>query len=485
MRGIMIQGTSSDAGKSFVATALCRLLLQKGYRPVPFKPQNVSNNSYVTADGKEIGRAQGLQAEAAGLEASPFMNPILLKPSGNGSSEIVLFGERLEVMSGMAYRESYYERAVAAIQTGLKETAKLGDTLVIEGAGSPVEMNLKKREVVNMKTAELADIPVLLIADIDRGGLFASVVGTLALLEEVERKRVKGIIVNRFHGDPAHFEDGKRWLEEYTGVPVLAVLPFLPGHALEGEDSLSIRDVRRDQADLDVAVIRLPYVSNGSDIEPFAFEEDVNVRWIQTEKAFGQPDAVIIPGTKSTLADLHFLKQTGLAEKISTYAENGGTVIGLCGGFQLMGNMLVDPDGSDTGIAGSIEKGLGLIPADTIFEKNKTIIRTKGMASGIPLSGYEIHFGQTIVNGTPFLTDGDHRDGYRSHDGRICGTYLHHLFYNDLFRADWLNRIRRTKGLEERLPAALNRNGTYDAIAAHVEKHLDWPVFEAVLERQR
>ncbi|MET1032506.1 cobyric acid synthase [Domibacillus tundrae] len=485
MRGIMIQGTSSDAGKSFVATALCRLLLQKGYRPVPFKPQNVSNNSYVTADGKEIGRAQGLQAEAAGLEASPFMNPILLKPSGNGSSEIVLFGERLEVMSGMAYRESYYERAVAAIQTGLKETAKLGDTLVIEGAGSPVEMNLKKREVVNMKTAELADVPVLLIADIDRGGLFASVVGTLALLEEVERKRVKGIIVNRFHGDPAHFEDGKRWLEEYTGVPVLAVLPFLPGHALEGEDSLSIRDVRRDQADLDVAVIRLPYVSNGSDIEPFAFEEDVNVRWIQTEKAFGQPDAVIIPGTKSTLADLHFLKQTGLAEKISTYAENGGTVIGLCGGFQLMGNTLADPDGSDTGIAGSIEKGLGLIPADTTFKKNKTIIRTKGMASGIPLSGYEIHFGQTIVNGTPFLTDGDHRDGYRSRDGRICGTYLHHLFYNDLFRADWLNRIRRTKGLEERLPAALNRNGTYDAIAAHVEKHLDWPVFEAVLERQR
>ena len=485
MRGIMIQGTSSDAGKSFVATALCRLLLQKGYQPVPFKPQNVSNNSYVTAEGKEIGRAQGLQAEAAGLEASPFMNPLLLKPSGNGSSEIVLFGERLEVMSGMEYRKSYYEQAVAAIQTGLTEAAKLGDTLVIEGAGSPVEMNLKKREVVNMKTAELADVPVLLIADIDRGGLFASVVGTIALLEDEERKRVKGIIVNRFHGDPSYFEDGKRWLEDYTGIPVLAVLPFMPEHTLEGEDSRSIRDVRHAQADIDIAVIRLPYVSNGSDIEPFALEEDVNVRWVQTAEAFGRPDAVIIPGTKSTLADLQFLKQTGLAAKIDVLAQNGGTVIGLCGGFQLMGKTIFDPDGSDTGVAGSIEDGLGLIPADTVFQKKKTIIRTKGMAAGIPLSGYEIHFGQTIVDGMPFLTDGDHRDGYRSHDGRICGTYLHHLFYNDVFRADWLNRIRREKGLDVRPPVVLNRDSTYDAIAAHLEKHLDWPVFEAILEGRR
>ncbi|WP_046174740.1 cobyric acid synthase [Domibacillus indicus] len=482
MRGIMIQGTSSDAGKSFISTALCRLLLQKGYRPVPFKPQNVSNNSYVTADGKEIGRAQGLQAEAAGLEASPFMNPLLLKPAGNGSSEIVLFGERLEVMSGMAYRKSYYEQAVNAIKTGLKEAKKLGDTLVIEGAGSPVEMNLKKREIVNMKTAELADVPVVLVADIDRGGLFASVVGTLALLDEAERQRIKGIIVNRFHGDPAYFEEGKKWLEEYTGLPVLAVLPFLPGHALEGEDSLSIRDVRRDGAGLDLAVIRLPYVSNGSDIEPFAFEEDVNVRWVQTADAFGKPDAVIVPGTKSTFADLQFLKKTGLADKLGVYGKNGGTVIGLCGGFQLMGNTLADPEGSDTGIAGSVKQGLGLIPGETVFRKNKTIIRTEGSAAGIPLAGYEIHFGETAVDGPPFLTDGHHRDGYRSENGRICGTYLHHLFYNDLFRADWLNRIRRAKGLAERPPAAINRAGTYDAIAAHVEQHLNWPLFYAILE---
>lgn len=482
MRGIMIQGTSSDAGKSFVATALCRLLLKKGYQPVPFKPQNVSNNSYVTADGKEIGRAQGLQAEASGMEAAAFMNPLLLKPSGNGSSEVILFGERLDVVSGMDYRTTYYERAVEAIQSGLLEAEKHGNVLVIEGAGSPVEMNLKKREVVNMKTAELADVPVILVADIDRGGLFASVVGTLALLEEEERKRVKGLIVNRFHGDPAHFEDGKKWLENYTGIPVLAVLPFMPGHALEGEDSLSIQDIRRPHAAIDLAVIRLPYVSNGSDIEPFAVEEDVNVRWVQTAEALGQPDAIIIPGTKSTCADLQFLIETGLAEKISTYAANGGTVIGLCGGYQLMGRSLLDPEGSDTGVAGFVTNGLGLIPADTTFDKQKTVIRTSGRAEGIDLAGYEIHFGQTKVDGEPFLTNGDDEEGYRSKDGRISGTYLHHLFYNDRFRAAWLNRIRAAKGLAEKGPANTNRDAAYDAIAVHLDEHLDWPGFKAILD---
>ncbi|OLN23656.1 cobyric acid synthase CobQ [Domibacillus antri] len=484
MRGVMIQGTSSDAGKSFIATALCRLLYQKGYRPVPFKPQNVSNNSYVTADGKEIGRAQGLQAEAAGLEAKPCMNPLLLKPAGNGSSEIVLFGERLEVMSGMAYRSDYYDRAISAIKQGLKEVSGLGDTLIIEGAGSPVEMNLKKREVVNMKAAELADVPVILTADIKRGGLFASIVGTLALLEEHERKRVKGMIVNRFHGDPRYFEDGKKWLEDYTGIPVLAVLPFLPGHALEGEDSLSIRDIRRDSAAIDIAVIRLPYISNGSDIEPFSFEEDVNVRWVQSAEAFGSPDAVIIPGTKSSFADLAFLKETRLDKRIVSFAKGGGFIVGLCGGFQLMGRTLFDSDGRDTGKAGSKADGMGIIPADTVFQKTKTVIRTEGTARGIRLSGYEIHFGETNVEGEPFMVCADHKDGYMSADRKVCGTYLHHLFYNDKFRAEWLNGIRRAKGLPERAVVDLNRDSTYDALAQHLARYLDWDVFEDILENR-
>lgn len=482
MRGVMIQGTSSDAGKSFIATALCRLLREKGYRPVPFKPQNVSNNSYVTVDGKEIGRAQGLQAEAAGLEARPCMNPLLLKPSGNGTSEIVLFGERLEVMSGMAYRTDYYERAIGAIKQGLQEVSKLGDVVIIEGAGSPVEMNLKKREVVNMKMAEIADVPVILTADIDRGGLFASIVGTLTLLEEHERARVKGIIVNRFHGEASFFEDGKVWLEKYTGIPVLAVLPFLPDHALEGEDSLSICDLRRNNAAIDIAVIRLPYISNGSDIEPFACEDDVNVRWVQSVASFGSPDAVIIPGTKSTLADLVFLKDTGLDKQIVSFAKGGGVVAGLCGGFQLMGQTLSDPEGADTGKMNSVATGLGIIPADTIFKSEKTVVRTEGIAQGIWLSGYEIHFGETKVCGKPFMRGTNYEEGYRSTDGKVIGTYLHHLFYNDLFRTDWLNQIRRAKGLTERAPVSMNRDQTYDAIAEHLGRHLDWPMFEAILE---
>ncbi|KAB7705375.1 cobyric acid synthase [Bacillus aerolatus] len=240
MKGVMIQGTASDAGKSLVATALCRLLVQKGFRPAPFKSQNVTNNSYVTDDGKEIGKAQVLQAEACNIEASPEMNPILLKPSGSGRSEVIWLGEQMEVILGMEYREQYYERAVKTIRQSLETLSRQADFLVIEGAGSPVEMNLKHREVVNMKVAELADVPVILIADINRGGLFASVIGTLELLEPDERKRVKGLIVNKFHGDPALFDEGKQWLEERTGIPVLAVLPYLADHQLEEEDALSL-----------------------------------------------------------------------------------------------------------------------------------------------------------------------------------------------------------------------------------------------------
>ncbi|MEK4031128.1 cobyric acid synthase [Pseudobacillus sp. FSL P4-0506] len=239
MRGIMIQGTASDVGKSLIVTALCRLLLQKGFQPAPFKSQNVTNYAYITEDGKELGKAQVLQAEACRLEPLPEINPILLKPAKPGRSEVVWLGERLEVISGMKYREQYYSKAVETIQHSLAKLRELSDFLVIEGAGSPVEMNLKKREVVNMKVAELADVPVILVADVQRGGLFASVVGTLDLLEPQERGRVKGIIINKFHGDPLLFDEGKQWLEARTGIPVLAVLPYLADHQLEEEDALS------------------------------------------------------------------------------------------------------------------------------------------------------------------------------------------------------------------------------------------------------
>lgn len=249
MKGIMIQGTASDVGKSLIVTALCRLLLQKGFQPAPFKSQNVTNYAYITDDGKELGKAQVLQAEACGLEPLPEMNPILLKPAKPGRSEVVWLGERIEVISGMKYRERYYDKAVETIQHSLETLRQLSNFIVIEGAGSPVEMNLKDREVVNMKVAELADVPVILVADVQRGGLFASVIGTLALLEPHERSRVKGLIINKFHGDPLLFEEGKQWLEDHTGVPVLAVLPYLADHQLEEEDALSPPTNKRQQAE--------------------------------------------------------------------------------------------------------------------------------------------------------------------------------------------------------------------------------------------
>ncbi|MBM7649551.1 adenosylcobyric acid synthase [Bacillus ectoiniformans] len=496
MKGVMIQGTASDAGKSFIATALCRLLKQKGFHPVPFKSQNVSNNSYVTADGKEIGRAQGLQAEACGLEAIPEMNPILLKPSANGQSEIVWLGERKDTVSGLAYRKTYYEQAVKVITESLHYLEKENRFLVIEGAGSPVEMNLKTKELVNMKIAEMADVPVILTADINRGGLFASVIGTLELLEPQERSRVKGIIINKFHGDPHFFEDGKLWLEERTGIPVLAILPYLPDHHLEAEDSLSLAErfhanVRKP---IDVAVIQLPYLSNYSDIEPFLYEEDTSIRWVQQAEEFGAPDALIIPGTKSTLHDLAFLKDSGLMNCIQQYAESGGIIAGLCGGFQMLGEYLTDPDGYDSGMAGRIEKGAGLIPAYTVFYSDKTTIRVKGKVPShvtgneIPVEGFEIHMGQTLLHSSPpfIVREDGSGEGYASPDGRIIGTYLHHVFHSDSFRSDWLNRIRQEKGLPLH-SSQVNRDkqNAFDQIAEHLEKHLNWERFLGIIEEDK
>ncbi|WP_100330349.1 cobyric acid synthase [Bacillus xiapuensis] len=488
MRGVMFQGTASDVGKSLIATAFCRLLVQKGFKPAPFKSQNVSNNSYVTADGKEIGRAQGLQAEACGLEALPVMNPILLKPSGSGQSEVVLMGERQDTISGMAYRDRYYESAIEWIGASLEQLSRIADTIIIEGAGSPVEMNLKQKEVVNMKVAELADVPVILVADIHRGGLFASVVGTLELLEAQERERVKGIIVNKFRGDPALFKEGVQWLEKRTGIPVLAVLPYID-HQLEGEDSLSLaeRFSSYEKKDIDIAAIKLPYLSNYSDMEPFLAEKDTAVRWVERAEELGCPDAVVLPGTKSTFHDLRFLKTSGLAERIIQYVEQGGTIAGLCGGYQLLGRTLTDPHGYDSGTANSSAKGLGLIPGDTCFFDKKTTKRLAGRLAEQPeiyLNGYEIHIGQTkLEESSPFIRKEDGgEEGYYARNGRVIGTYMHHLFHNDAWRSEWLNRMRRKKGLPLRQVNRLEqKQKVFDQLAGHLERYLDWKQFLKIL----
>jgi adenosylcobyric acid synthase len=492
MIGIMILGTASDVGKSIITTAICRLFANEGVKVAPFKSQNMSNNSYVTMDGKEIGRAQGIQAEAAKTEATVFMNPILLKPRSDLQSEVVLLGKVLSTLSGRSYRDTFYEQGLVAIQDSLTTLSENYDVIVMEGAGSPVEINLKEKELVNMKVAELAGVPAILVADIDRGGVFASIVGTLELLSPKERKRIKGIIINKFRGDQTLFEDGVRWIEEKTGIPVLGVIPYMD-HMIEGEDSLSIteRFSAKGKGSIDIAVVKVPFVSNYSDIEPFLHEADVSIRWIEKIEDFGCPDALIIPGTKSTISDLQFLIDKGFVEAIRSYVNEGGIIVGICGGYQMLCEELVDPVGTDTGKVNTTVQGLGFIPAKTIFKQEKTTIRVEGKlnpqisSEEICLEGYEIHLGETEFHPeedvTPFLIKNNGEvDGYYKNDGQIIGTYLHHLFHNDDWRTHLLDQIRKKKGLMMKESISIQAN-RYDDLAAVVKENLDWDQLKRVI----
>jgi adenosylcobyric acid synthase len=495
MKGLMILGTASDVGKSLITTAICRLFANEGIKVAPFKSQNMSNNSYVTLDGNEIGRAQGIQAEAAKTEASVYMNPILLKPKSELQSEVVLLGKVLNTISGKSYRNTFYEKGLAVIKDSLSILSESYEVIVMEGAGSPVEINLKEKELVNMKVAEIAEVPAILVADIDRGGVFASIVGTLELLSPKERKRIKGIIINKFRGDQTLFDDGVSWIEERTGIPVLGVIPYMD-HMIEGEDSLSIaeRFSANGKGRIDIAVVKVPFVSNYSDLEPFLYEEDVSIRWIEKTEDFGNPDALIIPGTKSTIFDLQFLMEKGLVEVIRSYVHEGGMIVGICGGYQMLCEELVDPVGVDTGEANWAVQGLGVIPARTIFQQEKTTVRVEGklnpLISGkeIYLEGYEIHLGVTEFLAsediTPFFIQKDgNADGYYQNNGQIIGTYLHHLFHNDGFRNYWLDKIRKRKGLPSRESISLHslKDKRYDDLAELVKENLDWEQIKRVV----
>ncbi|WP_282142264.1 cobyric acid synthase [Cytobacillus oceanisediminis] len=490
MKGIMIQGTSSDAGKSLIATALCRAFSNEGFRTAPFKSQNMSNNSYVTKDGNEIGRAQGIQAEAARTEAAVWMNPILLKPQSAQNAEVILLGKAVDSLSGRSYRESFYEKGLETIREALSLLEAQYELLVIEGAGSPVEINLKDKELVNMKVAEMADVPVILVADIDRGGVFASIVGTLELFTKQERQRVAGIIINKFRGDITLFEDGIRWIEERTGIPVIGVLPYLDDHMIDAEDSLSIQAAvpRAGGGILDIAVLRPPFISNFSDIDPFYYEDDVNIRWVRHLSEAGSPDAVIIPGTKSTIRDLRYFKEKGLADWIVRYAADGGSIAGICGGYQMLGRRLIDKAGSDTGNPNEKEKGLNLIPADTIFHERKKTVQVKGSlhsSTNLPvkeiLDGYEIHLGETVLeedfdgNRLLLLQNGE-EDGFYGNEGRLVGTYMHHIFHNDEWRGEWLNSLRKQKGIPSKGPVRIKalKDRKYNELAENMIQHLDW-----------
>ena len=495
-KAIMIQGTTSNAGKSFLTAALCRIFRQDGYTVAPFKAQNMALNSYITHEGLEMGRAQVMQAEAAGIEPSVFMNPILLKPSSDTGSQVIVNGEVVGEMSASAYfrqKKNFVPQVMAAYQA----LAEQYDILVIEGAGSPAEINLKTDDLVNMGMARRAGAPVLLAGDIDRGGVFASLAGTLLLLEEDERAMVKGLVINKFRGERAILEPGLRMIEEITKVPVTGVVPYLKLD-LDDEDSLSERLNRHTRAGVvDIVVIRLPKLSNFTDFNPLETFEWVSVRYVGSEREFGNPDLVILPGTKNTMADLMWLRQSGLEMRILKYAASGGAVLGICGGYQMLGMELHDPDYVEHG--GSM-KGMGLLPVSTIFSQEKLRTRVSGIfcameglfstLSGVPFTGYEIHMGRTSakhplvqITQTNGLKD-QRLDG--SVSGNVYGCYIHGIFDNEEIVQALLNSLCAAKGIDPKQHTAFNRTAyretQYNLLADGVRENLDMEQVYRILE---
>ncbi|MBC9785786.1 cobyric acid synthase [Heliobacterium chlorum] len=467
-KAIMLQGTSSNVGKSVLATALCRIFLQDGQKVVPFKSQNMALNSYVTRDGGEMGRAQVVQAEAAGLDPHVKMNPILLKPTGQASSQVIVLGRPVGNISARQYHLEYATQAVDTIQACLDEFHEQYDVIVIEGAGSPAEVNLKARDIANMRVAKMADAPVLLVADIDRGGALASVVGTLALLDPDEQERIKGIVINKFRGDISLLQPAIDFLEEYTKKPVVGVVPYFKGVHIQEEDSVAlekpITEVPTGEL-LDIAVIRLPRISNFTDFDALSAEGAAQVRYVEAPGRLGRPDMVIIPGTKNTIEDMLWLQKTGLTEEIRAVAEKGILVWGVCGGYQILGKEIQDPQGVESSVP--VVAGLGLLDMVTTMEAEKVTQLASaticghgpylGPLQGLSVQGYEIHMGQSVASSEakPFCRIErrgeelvDVIDGIVDADGLVIGSYLHGIFDNDSLRHHLLNTLRRKKGLE-------------------------------------
>lgn len=480
---LMIQATNSDAGKSVLVTAFCRIFAQDGYKTAPYKSQNMALNSYITVDGFEIGRAQGVQAEAAGILATTDMNPILIKPSRENESQIVVNGKPYRNMAAFEYREDFFNKGLELIKASLERLDQQYERIIIEGAGSPAEINLNDRELVNMRVAKLANAPVILVGDIEKGGVFASLVGTLQLLSEEDRRRIIGVVINKFRGDIALLQPGLDWFEQYTGVPVLGVVPYLPNLTIEAEDSLILDSYTAQQdltKDLDIAVIRYPKISNFTDIDPFFAESDCDVRFVSRPDQLKNPDILILPGSKNTIEDLQFLEQSGLKEAILALQAKGNTIVfGICGGFQMLGEEIQDPDHIET----TCEKmaGLALLPIHTVMTAEKTTVLSKGVVTyqnkQFTINGYEIHMGQTHLKGNavPFIQMEKGCDGCKHSSEKILGSYFHGIFHNDEFRAYFLDKVRESKGLApltERVAFSQLREDAFDRLAEHVRQHV-------------
>ena len=488
---IMVQGTSSHAGKSVLATELCRIFAQDGFQVAPFKAQNMSLNSFATPDGGEIGRSQAVQAAAAMTAPKVEMNPVLLKPEGESRSQIVVMGEPWAVASA----REYYELKPTIWQTVTSALARLRadyDVVVIEGAGSPAEVNLKKHDIVNMRVALHADAPVLLVGDIDRGGVFAQLVGTMVLLEPEERALVKGHVINKFRSDPSLLTPGLGFLEERTGVPVAGVIPYFFDIRIPEEDALGLDPGpgSDDETVVDIAVMRLPHIANFDDFDPLLHEPGVRVRYVGRAEEFGSPDLVIIPGSKTTMADLDWLQSQGLAERVLSVRRMGTPVIGICAGYQMLGARLLDPEGVES--ARVEARGLGLLHTSTIFLRHKSTHQVKGSVvegrgllsgcQGAEVAAYEIHMGVTAGEGLsqPFVMETrsggrvDLPDGTLDGEGLILGTYLHGLFHNRAVRRSILEYVAQRKGAV--LPDVggdIEPSAEYDKLATLVRENLD------------
>jgi adenosylcobyric acid synthase len=490
-RVLMVQGTASSVGKSLLVAGLCRVLRQDGYRVAPFKAQNMSNNSYVTATGAEMGRAQVVQAQAAGIAPDVRMNPVLLKPEADHRSQAVVLGAPRFTVRGGEFLTRKAELWPVVTQA-LDELRAENDVVVIEGAGSPAEINLRSGDIVNMRVALYANAPVLLAGDIDRGGVFAHLYGTLALIEPEERALVRGLLINKFRGDRSLLEPGLRMIEERAGVPVVGVIPYLRDLRIADEDAVALEGPARapaSSATLDIAVIALPRIANFDDFDALAAEPSVCLRYVAGTEQLGRPDLIILPGTKSTVADLAWLRARGLEPPLRAARDRGAAVVGICGGYQMLGHLIrdrgrVESDTDETA-------GLAMLDVTTDFEPVKATHQVQGTVSGsagvlkgcagLPARGYEIHMGRTMLYGDHPALCIDNRsgtptsvpDGAISDDGWVFGTYLHGLFDNDALRARLLANLARRKGVPFEPGVPLDRESEYDRLAACLRSELD------------
>lgn len=492
----MVQGTGSSVGKSLICAGLCRIFRQDGYRVVPFKAQNMALNSYITKDGGEMGRAQVMQAEAAGVEPSVEMNPILLKPTGDKDAQIIINGVARGDMSAEKYH--YFKDQLTAMLKDIYDgLAEKNDIVVLEGAGSPAEINLRDKDIVNMGMAKISDSPVVLVGDIDKGGVFASLAGTMLLLTEEERARVKGVIINKFRGDIELLRPGLKMLEDIIKIPVLGVLPYIRLNLDDEDGHMDERfshKYRERTAETDIAIVRLPHISNYTDFNALQNIPGVAVRYIDSPDQFARPDLIILPGSKNTIGDLLAIRTAGIERQIKKLSSEGVPVFGICGGYQMLGREIADPCGAESSLP--VIEGMGLLDIKTVFRKDKVTTQVQGTArdaggvleglSGVAVSGYEIHMGVTDLTDqcVPFI-DIDRApgekcsrlDGVANKEGNVFGTYLHGIFDSGDFVRILINNLRKYKGLgpvdHKWISYREFKEAEYDRLAGMIRGNLD------------